>query len=1211
MKREHLLALCKDRGITGVSDYTKQQLLDALDAQERARHQNHEKVTDICVKVPTNQLRIDKIFHIADIQVRPLSRHEEFNGVFKNLYQKLKHHKAEQNSAIVICGDILQEKDKLKPETIMILRNFFKNLLEICPYTIVIAGNHDLVENNNDRLDNLTPILDNIGVYYLRKSGAYRFGNVVFAVTSLIDKIHVNRNTIKTEPNTKYIALYHGMLDGAAINEDITITSDSFRDSRKLSEFDGYDYVMLGDIHTHQYLKPHIAYSGSLVQQNFGEPLEGHGMIKWNIAKASSKFIEIENEYGFVNIIVRKGKLHKEVPMPAKPYIRYHAVLTTEEQLRHFRETFEQNLNPQRIESRYITQAINEIPVELTQKTDDTDLLKQELKDDVQSEDIDFLVEYHQKIKNELNQTEDNINTQTWKILKLEFRNIMIYGNNVLNIIDFTKLGHIISICGKNAIGKSCIQKMLLFALFDKFALGGANSDKNSVLNKDAKDCFIAIEVLYGNTRYRIEKTGKARQHYGRREMKFNNNFYKIRSNGDKVSLNAEHRIKTNNNINDILGINYNDFLLTNLYSNTVYLSILNITETERLDTLNKYFRLDWYKQLLIKVREDIKTIEDQLTFAKGQMNNIETEIQETDKGKIKARLLEIKDIISPLKEAYNTLETKFNTAHEDKMVINTQIIHLNRQITVDPSDYDQVELPNKPHDITENPRQIQEEIDNARMKIVPGTRKLNQIQEELDTLIYEVDQLQEPTLSKDDVNYELNKHLFHISEQEDLLEKCGDFEIMPDANVSDLEQVQRSLEARVEYTVFIREKKQIPTEEFNNLDNLIQNYNKLRTELIQDLNNAESYDNKLIIKKETRSKLLDFLNYDISEQRNKYNKIMMDIQYNEEINKEIRLNEEIQDKKRQLKKINGNIIKLTLDKMYTERDKLQLDKKYYQLSERIQELYKQKDIIILNNQHKKKIEELEKRLEEITKAEHINLLLKNKDLINKLNTKQEQLDNKQQKENKISAKMKELSQRIDDLEREHDQLIDIYQAVKQQKTKQRELSTKIIQLEQTLERYKIYTRVVDRNGLPLRLINTKIEDLTNEVNNFLSSFVRFQIKIQADTQGKRPRLIIVVSKNNINLSTQDLSGYETFVLNLAFKFALSRHNFIGKCSLLCIDEGLDCIDEDNFSRLGDLFSKLRTQYSQIMVISHIPGIKEYEDSTITIQNNGKHSIIT
>ena len=39
---------------------------------------------------------------------------------------------------------------------------------------------------------------------------------------------------------------------------------------------------MLGDIHKYQYLNKEktIAYSGSLVQQNFGESINLHGMFK-------------------------------------------------------------------------------------------------------------------------------------------------------------------------------------------------------------------------------------------------------------------------------------------------------------------------------------------------------------------------------------------------------------------------------------------------------------------------------------------------------------------------------------------------------------------------------------------------------------------------------------------------------------------------------------------------------------------------------------------------------------------------------------------------------------------------------------------------------------------------------------------------------------------------------------------------------------------
>ena len=41
-------------------------------------------------------------------------------------------------------------------------------------------------------------------------------------------------------------------------------------------DFDGYDYVMLGDIHKFQYMNEEktIAYAGSLIQQSYGENLK-------------------------------------------------------------------------------------------------------------------------------------------------------------------------------------------------------------------------------------------------------------------------------------------------------------------------------------------------------------------------------------------------------------------------------------------------------------------------------------------------------------------------------------------------------------------------------------------------------------------------------------------------------------------------------------------------------------------------------------------------------------------------------------------------------------------------------------------------------------------------------------------------------------------------------------------------------------------------
>ena len=45
--------------------------------------------------------------------------------------------------------------------------------------------------------------------------------------------------------------------------------------------------ALLGDIHKFQFLdkKCSRGYAGSLIQQNIGEDIENHGLIKWNVNK--------------------------------------------------------------------------------------------------------------------------------------------------------------------------------------------------------------------------------------------------------------------------------------------------------------------------------------------------------------------------------------------------------------------------------------------------------------------------------------------------------------------------------------------------------------------------------------------------------------------------------------------------------------------------------------------------------------------------------------------------------------------------------------------------------------------------------------------------------------------------------------------------------------------------------------------------------------
>jgi DNA repair exonuclease SbcCD ATPase subunit len=159
-------------------------------------------------------------------------------------------------------------------------------------------------------------------------------------------------------------------------------------------------------------------------------------------------------------------------------------------------------------------------------------------------------------------------------------------------------------------------------------------------------------------------------------------------------------------------------------------------------------------------------------------------------------------------------------------------------------------------------------------------------------------------------------------------------------------------------------------------------------------------------------------------------------------------------------------------------------------------------------------------------------------------------------------------------------------------------LQTKLIQLK-------------DKKGIPYKLLSVKIESINQYVNEFLNGLVDYQAYIyfrdKNDTSGK---IDITIQKHDLELEHFMLSGYELFMLNIAIKRALNKYSFNSKSSLICIDEGLDVIDVNNFKKLPDFIKKLRQNYCYIFMITHIEKIQDYQDNSITIIKNGKFSEI-
>ena len=240
--------------------------------------------------------KIKTIAHLADIHIRKLHRFVEYRDVFNRLYKKLRKLKPD---LIYIGGDVVHGKLDTSPEEIRMLADFFLNLSKICT-TVVIPGNHDCNLNNKSREDVLSPVVDlvqkiNPNLLYWKKTGVYELGECQFGLLSVFDITKDNKPNVRNLPKAKdikgknKIALYHGSVGTFEVDTGLKMSDDFVG----VQDFDGYDMVLLGDIHKRQFLnkKETIAYCGSLIQQNFAEAPE-HGFLLWDVETRKSEFIQ-------------------------------------------------------------------------------------------------------------------------------------------------------------------------------------------------------------------------------------------------------------------------------------------------------------------------------------------------------------------------------------------------------------------------------------------------------------------------------------------------------------------------------------------------------------------------------------------------------------------------------------------------------------------------------------------------------------------------------------------------------------------------------------------------------------------------------------------------------------------------------------------------------------------------------------------------------
>ena len=872
--------------------------------------------------------KIKYIHHISDVHIRNLKRHAEYEQVFERLYKKIKQNR--EDSIIYIGGDIAHSKTDMSPELVDQTSRFLKSLSEICP-TIVITGNHDCNLNNLNRLDVLTPIINNLNLpnlHYLKRSGVYDIADMSFVVWDVWEDEEDYIKASDFEADTK-VVLYHGTVDRSKTDVGFSLPGKV-----TIDYFDGYDLGLIGDIHKRQYLNNEktIAYCGSLIQQNHGESI-GHGYLLWEVETKKSEYIEIPNDYGYYTIDIDKGIVPDVKGMPKKARLRVRVSNTNGIELKkalaiiHHRYGIK-DVTITKVDRRDVGSSNNEMVIGDVNDTDyQYELIEDYLKRNhaITDETLVKIKKLNEEINNELPpaRVKRNIN---WKLKHFEFSNMFCYGEN--NYVDFTQLDGIVGMFAPNASGKSTLLDALSFCLFD---ITSRTTRAASVLNNRKNNFYCKVNFEVGGLDYFIERKASKRARDG--HVKVNVNFWMIDDKGQTISLNGDQRRTTNYNINQVVGT-YEDFILSTLSTQNNFTVFIDKTQKERKELLSTFMGTDIFDSLYQSANDKISETQTLLRdFSKVDYSKNLAELQK------ETTLLQVKQ---------TDLLSKKEKQVEKQNKLNTKIINLTKKLKIVDDNIQDIDKLEK--DLLKQNKDFQE-VANDIDKTFSEFNDLGNLLDEIETTItqYESDNINEQyskfqTLqeSRDEFQIEIDKLKVEVRNKLDKTEKLKgvtwdeDCEhCMSNPLTIDARETEKNLEKDKELAAAYLEKKNKMDEEIEALNPIIEQKNKY-DEYKSSLVEAEFRERELKTnlqyfkeRKKNISSSIETIEQDIKQ----YNEQKSNIKYNKKIK------EDIQVVQNDLDDVDNVIVNLTSDITEVHADIKVGDSEMKNINEKIKEI--------------------------------------------------------------------------------------------------------------------------------------------------------------------------------------------------------------------------------------------------------------------------------
>lgn len=904
---------------------------------------------------------------------------------------------------------------------------------------------------------------------------------------------------------------------------------------------------------------PTAGYSGSLIQQNFGESID-KGYLLWDTDTCEHERRFILNDYGFAKVDISRGEdINERVDFikfsnnkrKTKVYITW--------------EDYEENYSIEKenqikrlVKDKYGCESVRvefkEIrrdAVDINEESDNhqynfEDVFKDFIKDgefNIDNDLMNELLEFSRHVDETLEIDESMYNTiDDWDLNSIEISNVLSFDKKPITI-DFDKIRGLTGIFGKNFNGKSNVVKAIVWGLY-KEILGGNQNSSNYLVNiyTDSDTGYVKENLTINGEKYRIHRKITSKNGKNVFNTKYEKLVKEYDEDGALIGEHWDDKISDSKTaeqkevqqlVKDTIGI-FDDFTKTSLQAQGGSGDYINQAQQPKNNLISRFLGLETYKERHDYAKtffNDVKRKQKDL----GDAIEIENKIKDID-----SHILEKTKYLNSLKEEKSIAETKQND-------VNDEIIELTKII-------EKVEIST----ITNK--------ESAENQITILEKDILTIGSYISSL--------EDWLSKN-----FKKELpFKEDESIEILQS------RLNSDTISLKSTELALESLNKWITENSVKSEIDISKY--------------PEEIEDLKKkVVELENKLLTYQGKCCPTCGHIEH------------QADPEKEEECLHDIVINKDLIKYKYQLIKENSDIIEHN-KKVSESKERVNIYEQSISvkkeanklLQDKINLINNSKDIIHHNNEIDSKSKELKEKKETL---EGYNKRLDNlKSEIIKFEANKEKVKNNEIVQDKIGEKtnlLKTYKLNAFNLDKNINIVFGEIKVLENNKENFGEKLTSIKNSEKLFKKYSIYMQAVHRDGIPAAIIRRKLPIINSKINSILSEVVDFKIELEILPNGDIVETFFFSEDKSDALPLASASGSQKFIASIVITEALRHMSRLTKPSLRIIDEGFGTLDDELTMGVVNILNYLRNKYKNVLIITHRNEIKDFADNIIEV----------